>query len=86
MTSLLPLLGPDTLTLAPFVEALVLDASAVRVAGAIARCVGGIAPEVLLGAALAARAPVFGHICVELDGAARSIVREDLTQIGRAHV
>jgi len=79
MTSLLPLLGPDTLTLAPFVEALVLDASAVKVAGAIARCVGGIAPEVLLGAALAARAPVFGHICVELDRAARSIVREDLT-------
>ncbi len=51
-----PFLCDDVATLAPFVEAGVLDASAVHVAGVIARSVDGVEPEVLLGAALAARA------------------------------
>ncbi|MFZ2056214.1 MAG: exodeoxyribonuclease V subunit alpha [Acidimicrobiales bacterium] len=72
-----PLLGDDVATLAPFVEAGVLDASAVHVAGVIARSVGGVEPEVLLGAALAARAPRFGHVCVVTDTVAGSIVVDD---------
>jgi exodeoxyribonuclease V alpha subunit len=79
-----PLLGEDTATLAPFVDAGVLDASAVHVAGVIGRSVGGVDPEVLLGAALAARSPRFGHTCVIPGDIAASIVVDDteLTEIG----
>jgi exodeoxyribonuclease V alpha subunit len=78
-----PLVGEDTVTLAPFVDAGVLDASAVHVASVIARSVGGVDPEVLLGAALAARAPSFGHTCVVPADVAGSIVVDDaaLTEI-----
>jgi exodeoxyribonuclease V alpha subunit len=72
-----PFLCDDVATLAPFVEAGVLDASAVHVAGVIARSVDGVEPEVLLGAALAARAPRFGHVCVVIGTVARSIVVDD---------
>ena len=77
MSASAPLLHPDTAVLAPFVDAGVLDASAVHVADAIARSVGGVEPEVLLGAALAARAPRFGHICVVPAEVAGSIVIDD---------
>lgn len=77
MSAVAPLLRHDTAVLAPFVEAGVLDASAVHVADAIARAVGGVEPEVLLGAALAARAPRFGHICVVPTDIAGSIVVDD---------
>jgi exodeoxyribonuclease V alpha subunit len=78
-----PLLGEDTAILAPFVHAGVLDASAVHVAGVIGRSVGGVDPEVLLGAALAARSPRFGHTCVVPAEVAKSIVVDDaaLTEI-----
>jgi exodeoxyribonuclease V alpha subunit len=72
-----PLLGEDTAVLAPFVDAGVLDASAVHVASVIGRSVGGVEPEVLLGAALAARSPRFGHTCVVLADVAGSIVIDD---------
>ena len=68
---------PRSLLLAPFVEAGVLEASSVQVAGVIARSVGGVEPEVLLGAALAARAPLFGHVCVVIETVAGSIVVDD---------
>jgi exodeoxyribonuclease V alpha subunit len=72
-----PLLGEDTAALAPFVDAGVLDASAVHVASVIGRSVGGIDPEVMLGAALAARSPRFGHTCVVPGDVAGSIVVDD---------
>ena len=77
MTAPVPLLTPELVTLAPFVEAGVLDAAAVQVAGVVARSVQGVAPEVLLGAALAARAPVFGHVCVVIGSVRHSIVVGD---------
>ena len=77
MTAPAPLLSPEVATLAPFVEAGVLDASAVQVAGVIARSVDGVEPEVLLGAALAARAPRFGHVCVVIGTVKGSIVVDD---------
>jgi exodeoxyribonuclease V alpha subunit len=75
--TLSPLLGDDIATLAPFVDAGVLDASCVHVAGVIARSIDGVGREVLLGAALAARAPRFGHVCVVIESVARSIVIDD---------
>ena len=54
-----------------------LDASALHVARLIARTVPGLEPEVLLGAALATRAPGFGHVCVVIGNVAGSIVLED---------
>ena len=77
MTAPAPLLSPEVATLAPFVEAGVLDASAVQVARVIARSVDGLQPEVLLGAALAARAPLFGHVCVVVASVRESIVVDD---------
>jgi exodeoxyribonuclease V alpha subunit len=71
------LLSADVATLAPFVAAGVLDASDVYVAGVIARSVGGVEPEVLLGAALATRAPRFGHVCVVVETVKGSIVVDD---------
>lgn len=72
-----PLLDRDTSVLEPFVAAGVLDAAAVHAAGTIARVVGGLDPAVLLGAALAARAPSFGHVCIVPAAVAESIVLDD---------
>lgn len=77
MSASTPLLGADTTSLAPFVDAGVLDASAVHVAGLIARTLDGITPGVLLAAALAARAPRFGHVCIVPADIAGSIVVDD---------
>ena len=77
MSASTPLLGSDTTSLAPFVDARVLDASAVHVAGLIARTLDGITPGVLLAAALAARAPRFGHVCIVPAEVAGSIVVDD---------
>ncbi len=77
MSAAEPLLVGDLTVLAPFVDAGVLDASAVHVAGAVARASGGLQFEVLLGAALAARAPRFGHVCVELPQIAGTVVVDE---------
>ena len=76
--SLSPLLGDEVASLAPFVEAGLLDSSAVHVAGVIARSTGGLGREVLLGAALAARAPRFGHVCIVLETVAETVVVDDV--------
>lgn len=76
-----PLLDRDTSVLEPFVAAGVLDAAAVHVAGTIARGVGGLDPDVLLGAALAARAPSFGHVCIVPGVVAESIVLDDTNAV-----
>ena len=77
MTGLRPLLGEEVSHLAPFVQAGVLDVSAVHVARLVARTVPHLEPEVVLGAALATRAPGFGHVCVEISLVAGSVVVED---------
>lgn len=77
MSAPAPRLTDATATLAPFVDAGVLDAAAVHVAAAIDRAAGGVDPDVLLGAALAARGPVIGHVCVVPTEVAASIVVED---------
>ncbi len=61
-----PLLDGSTAGLTRFVDAGILDAAAIHVAGTIARNVPGTPVEVLLAAALATRALGLGHICVEL--------------------
>jgi exodeoxyribonuclease V alpha subunit len=71
------LAGDAVASLAPFVEVGLLDASALHLAALIARTVGGVDPEVLLGAALAARAPRLGHVCVVIRDIARSVVLDD---------
>ena len=77
MSSLTPLLRPGTASLASFVEAGVLDAAAVHVADTIARSVGGLSDEVLLGAALAVQAPINGHVCVLPGEVAGAVVADD---------
>jgi exodeoxyribonuclease V alpha subunit len=72
-----PLVGDEVATLAPFVDAGVLDASAIHVAGVIARSIGGVRDEILLGAALATRAPTFGHVCVAIGTVAGSVVVDE---------
>ncbi len=77
MTPPSPLLDRQTASLAPFVAAGLLDATAVHVAGAIARAAGGVDDDVLLAAALAARAPLHGHVCVVLADVAATVVPDD---------
>ncbi len=81
-----PLLQARTASLAPFVDAGVLDATAVHVADAIARAAGGLDDAVLLGAALAARAPLHGHVCVVLHDVATSVVTDDVGTVGNTGV
>jgi exodeoxyribonuclease V alpha subunit len=76
MSATVPLLSDDTAALGPFVEAGVLDAAAVHLAGLVARTTGEIRPEVVLATALAARAPMLGHICVVPTDIAGSIVSD----------
>jgi exodeoxyribonuclease V alpha subunit len=64
MTLQLPRLDDTTAVLEPFVASGVLDAAAVHVAATIARTTGESDPAVVLGAALAARAPTQGHVCI----------------------
>lgn len=77
-----PLLQARTASLAPFVDAGVLDATAIHVADAIARAAGEVDDAVLLGAALAARAPLHGHVCVVLHDVATSVVTDDVGTVG----
>jgi exodeoxyribonuclease V alpha subunit len=74
MTVPAPLLDDTTATLAPFVAAGVLDAAAVHVAATVTRATGESDPDVVLAAALAARAPTHGHVCVIPEQVAATIV------------
>lgn len=67
-------LGEELAVLEPFVRAGLLDAPCVHLAGFVARAVPEVAPEVLLGAAFAARGPGVGHVCVEVARLADSVV------------
>ena len=72
-----PLLAPPVGSLAPFVDAGVLGAPELHVAAAVSRATGESRTAVLLGVALAARAPQYGHVCVVLADAARTTVVDD---------
>lgn len=64
MSTTPPLVPAEVTVLAPFAAAGVLDAASVHVAAALARAVPGLDGPVALAAALAARAPQHGHVCV----------------------
>jgi exodeoxyribonuclease V alpha subunit len=69
--------GTGGSSLARFVEAGVLESAAVHLAELISRTVKGVEPEVLLAAALAARAPLFGHVCVVVQSVASTVVVDE---------
>lgn len=78
-----PVLAPEgrsphrcPVALLPFVDAGVLTAADVHVATTLARLLDDGAPEVLLAAALAARAPRVGHTCLDVDAVAGAVAEE----------
>jgi len=77
----IPLVGDDLALFSPFVRAGVLDAADVHVASLIARTLVGVEPEVLLGAAMAARAVRLGHVCVSIGNLARSVVVDEANAV-----
>lgn len=78
MTEWRPVVPPEVAELAPFVAAGVLDAAEIHLAAAFARRSPGTSAEVLLGLALAARAPRLGHVCIELATVANTVAVDDL--------
>ncbi len=73
---LLRALPAAVVALEPFVTAGVLEPIDIHLAAALARLGPEADPAVLLGAALAARAPRHGHVCVELERVAGSVAVE----------
>lgn len=72
----MPFVPIEAGSLAPYVEAGVLHEADVQVAGAVARNVADVEPEVLLAVALCVRALGMGHVCVVLDDVAESVVAD----------
>ncbi|WP_052668971.1 exodeoxyribonuclease V subunit alpha [Nitriliruptor alkaliphilus] len=72
--------------LAPFVEAGVLAPADVHVAAALSRLLGDPGDEVMLGAALAVRAPRRQHVCVDLDAVRATVVAETAEERPRGHL
>ena len=79
-TTTAPLLVDDTGVLAPYVEAGIFREADIQVAGAIARAVPGTSDAVLLAAALCVRALQLGHVCVDLDRVATTVVARDVVE------
>src|ERR1019366_4290779 len=75
------LVGDDLALFSPFVRAGVLEAADVHLASLIARTVVGVEPEVLLGAAFAARAVRLGHVCILIGSLARSVVVDEVNAV-----
>ncbi len=67
-------LPAELLALAPFVDAGVVGPTEVQVVITLARASGETDPAVLLGAALATRAPLHGSVCVDLRHIAATVV------------
>ncbi|MGO8872221.1 MAG: exodeoxyribonuclease V subunit alpha [Acidimicrobiales bacterium] len=65
--------------LAPFVDAGVLGPLEQQLTAAVARLEPGAGPLALLALALAARAPRFGHVCVELEHVRDQVLESDDT-------
>jgi exodeoxyribonuclease V alpha subunit len=70
------LVGGLVAPLDAFNAAFVLTAADVHVAGTLGRLTGEADPLVLLAAALAARAPRIGHVCVDLATVAATTVSD----------
>ena len=68
---------PEVRVLAPFVDAGVFGAFEVQLASTIARLQPGAGDDVILALTVAARAPGFGHVCVDLDSAVHQISLSD---------
>ncbi len=71
-----PSLPAGTDVLGPFCAAGLLEPVDVHLAAAISRLAPDTRPGVVLGAAMASRAPRFGHVCLDVDRAATTIVAE----------
>ncbi len=65
---------PGVAALEPFVEAGVLGPTEIEVITTMARVSGEAEPTVLLALALAVRGPLLGHVCVDLDTVADTVV------------
>ena len=74
--------GVDALE--PFVEAGVLGPTEIEVVTTMARVSGETAPTVLLALALAVRGPLLGHVCVDLDSVADTVVVDRSDPDGRS--
>jgi exodeoxyribonuclease V alpha subunit len=72
--------GPPVLE--PFNRAGVLGPADVHTAATLCRLVGDDRPEVLLAAALAVRAPQYGHVCVELSTVAQTVTGAEDAPVG----
>ena len=75
------LVGDDLALFSPFVRAGGREAADVHLASLIARTVDGVEPEVLLGAAFAARAVRLGHVCILIGSLARSVVVDEVNAV-----
>lgn len=67
---------PAVAALGPFAEAGLLEPVDLHLAATLARLGGESSPDVLLGAALASRAPRHGHVCVDLRRVAEDVPLE----------
>ena len=72
--ALLPAVPPEIETLTPWVDAGVLGSTEVHTAATFARVSGERNPSVLLGLALAVRAPLRSHVCLEPVRVAEQVV------------
>ncbi|HWE65592.1 MAG TPA: exodeoxyribonuclease V subunit alpha [Acidimicrobiales bacterium] len=77
MTGRTVVVPPEVAVLAPFVEAGVFDSSEVQLAAALVRLAPDLTDPVVLAAALAARGPRLGHVCVRLDDTASVVGQND---------
>lgn len=77
MSPSLPAVPASLASLTPFVAAGILGAAEIAATDAAGRRFGEHNPDVLLAYALAVRAPVWGHVCVDLATAADTVIIED---------
>jgi exodeoxyribonuclease V alpha subunit len=72
-----PVVPPEVVSLVPFADAGVFDATEVHLAATVARLQPGLSDDEVLALALAARGPRLGHVCVELADAEALVVDLD---------
>ena len=72
-----PAVPPSVAVLVPFVDAGLFGPTEIHLAATVARLAPEVAPEVILGLAVAARGPRLGHVCIDLHDVHRLIVDDD---------
>ncbi len=77
----MPLLPEGTEMLRPFAEAGVLSETEVQLAGVLVRTVPGVSHEVLLASALCVRALQLGHVCVDLEEVAKTVIATNFPEV-----